>query len=36
MFDWVIYRPIEILKFCESEAKVEQIIAIVKTRNVSC
>ena len=33
MFNWVIYRLFENL---QSEAKVEEIIAIVTTRSVSC
>ena len=33
MFDWVIYRPLKILKF-QSEAKWEEIIAIVTTYTV--
>ena len=33
MFDWVIYRPLKILKF-QSEAKWEEIIAIVTTCTV--
>ena len=35
MFDWVIYKPPKALNF-QSEAKVEQIIAIVTMRSVSC
>ena len=34
MFDWVIYRPPKILNF-QSEAKLEQINAIVTTHSVS-
>ena len=36
MFDWVIYRQPQILKFFQSESKVEQIIAIVTALSVSC
>ena len=35
MFHWVIYRPLKYWNF-QSKPKVEQIIAILTTRSVSC